>query len=195
MKRIAALGALAIFFSLAPQVLAQNWSLDKHHSAVQFGVKHIFSTVFGKFSEFEADLVFDPEKLDQSRFDFKVTVASIDTGNTKRDNHLRSGDFFDEEKFPLMRFTSSRITHKGGKDYLVAGTMTLKDKSLPMEIPFVFHGTAPSPFKKSDTIAGFDTRFDLDRLAFGVGNGKFYDLGVVDRTVHVMISVEAIARP
>ena len=171
---------------------AKNWAIDTNHSTVQFGVTHIFSTVFGTFSDVEAEIRFDPDHPDQGSFDFTVRVKSVNTGNGKRDNHLRSKDFFDAGAYPDMRFQSSKIVHKGGDNYVVTGEMTLKDASKTMEIPFVFHGTAPSPFNKKQLIAGFDTEFTLDRLAFGVGTGKFYKMGVVGKDVRVTISVEAI---
>jgi polyisoprenoid-binding protein YceI len=186
--------AVAVILLSAP-VWGNEWALDKNHSVVQFGVKHVFSTVMGTFSDFDAVLVFDPKNPGAGKFDFTIKVASINTGNTKRDNHLRSKDFFDEKAFPLMRFTSSKIIHKGGNKYMVTGTMTLKETSKTMEIPFIFHGTAPSPFKPSQIIAGFDTRFDLERLDFKVGNGKFAEMGVVGKTVRVTLSIEAVSEP
>lgn len=183
---------LITLFLLSSPALAKDWQYDANHSAVQFGVKHIFSTVYGSFSDVKATIHFNPKNLDRSSFDFIVKVDSIDTGNGKRDNHLRSKDFFDSGAFPVMRFTSSAITHLNGNAYSMKGTMTLKDTSKQMEIPFVFHGTAPSPFDKSKMVAGFDTKFDIDRLEFGVGSGKFHKMGVVGREVQVTISVETI---
>lgn len=91
-----------------------------------------------------------------------------------------------------MKFTSSKIVHKGGKTYEVTGNMSLKGNSREMMVPFVFHGTAKSPFKKNVTVAGFDAEFPLNRLDFGVGSGKFYKMGVVDKTVNVFITIEAL---
>jgi polyisoprenoid-binding protein YceI len=73
--------------------------------------------------------------------------------------------------------------------------MTIKDTAKDMNIPFVFHGTTPSPFDKKQVVAGFDTAFSLDRLAFGVGDGKFFNMGVVGDVVDVTISVEALRTP
>ena len=190
MKRL--ILALVIFAATVSQAPAKEWALDINHSAVQFGVNHIFSTVFGTFSEFEGKIDFNPEDLARSSFDFTVQVKSVDTGNTKRDNHLRNKDFFDAGKYPEMRFTTSKITHVGGNQYSMTGTMTLKETSKQMEIPFVFHGTAPSPFDKKKQVVGFDTEFVIDRLAFGVGDGRFHKMGVVGREVRVRISVEAL---
>lgn len=181
-----------ILLMIGSPALAKDWQLDPNHSTVRFGVKHIFSTVYGSFSDIDAAIRFDPQALDQSGFEFTVQVDSINTGNGKRDNHLRSKDFFDAAAFPVMRFKSEKITHLKGNHYSMTGTMTLKETSKEMEIPFIFHGTAPSPFDKSKRVSGFDTQFTIDRLAFGVGNGKFHKMGVVGREVRVTISVEAL---
>ncbi len=194
MKRNIHIGFLILILSFTAWGTSwgKDWTIDSNHSAIQFNVKHIFSTVFGSFSDFSGKIRFDPEKLNQSSFDFVVQVKSINTGNGKRDNHLRSKDFFGADDYSVMTFKSSKIRHKEGKTYWVTGVMTLKETSTSMEIPFVFHGTAPSPFNKKQEIIGFDTRFNLDRLAFGVGNGKFHQMGVVGDQVEVVISVEAI---
>ena len=170
----------------------QEWKIDANHSAIGFGVKHIFSTVWGHFSEYDGTIQFDPNALDQSRFDFTVKIKSINTLNGKRDNHLRSKDFFAADKFPVMGFTSSKITHKKGNHYILTGTLQLKETRKEMQIPFVFHGTAPSPFNKDQVVAGFDTEFVINRLDFGIGNGKFKEMGVVDDMVRIMITIEAI---
>jgi len=193
MKRL--IYVLIIFLFISSPSWGREWTLDPNHSVIQFGVKHIFSTVAGSFSDFEGKVQFDPENLAKSSFDFTVQVKSIDTGNTKRDNHLRSKDFFEASTWPVMRFKSSKITRGQGNTYLASGTMTLKQTSRTMEIPFVFHGTAPSPFDKKKMVAGFDSEFDLDRLDFGVGSGKFHKMGVVGREVRVKISLEALGAP
>lgn len=186
--------AMGMLFLLSSPVLANEWTLDLNHSSIRFGVKHIFSTVWGHFSDFEGKIQFDPDKLDQSAFDFIVKVNSINTSNEKRDTHLRSDDFFSADRFPTMQFRSSRITHGQGNTYMVQGTMTLKETQIPMEIPFTFHGTAPNPFNKGEQVAGFDTEFVLNRLEFGVGSGKFFKMGVVGDQVRVMISLETIRK-
>jgi len=172
----------------------QEWKIDASHSRIGFGVRHIFSTVWGHFGEYDGTIQFDPNALDQSRFDFTVKVKSINTQNGKRDNHLRSDDFFAADKFPVMTFTSSKITHQEGSHYIVTGTLQLKETRKEMQVPFVFHGTAPSPFDKDQVVAGFDTEFEINRLDFGVGNGKFKELGVVDDRVRIMITIEAVGK-
>lgn len=195
MKRLVYIIITALVLGISTHAWALEWTLDKNHSTVQFRIKHIVSTVFGRFSDFDGSLRYDPTDPENSRFDFTVQVASVDTGNTKRDTHLRSGDFFAEGRFPEMRFVSSGITRKDANTYLVKGTMTIKDVTQQMTVPVVFHGTFPNPLNKSQKVAGFDTEFSLNRLDFGVGTGKFHRMGVVGKTVEVRISVEALASP
>lgn len=184
---------MVVFAGLIPgTAFGKEFKIDTNHSAIGFGVKHIFSTVWGHFSQYDAKIVFDPNQLDNSMFDFTVKVKSINTFNGKRDNHLRSKDFFAADTYPAMKFTSQKIVHTEGNRYTVEGTLQLKDVKKKMQIPFAFHGTAPSPFNKAHIVAGFDTEFEINRLDFGVGNGKFKKMGVVDDLVRVMISVEAI---
>ncbi|MBA3009346.1 MAG: YceI family protein [Proteobacteria bacterium] len=190
-KSLVHLLILVVFF--APSLVWGNeWKIDVNHSSIRFGVKHIFSTVSGYFPDFKGKIVFDPDALDQSAFDFTVKVKSINTANTKRDTHLRSDDFFSADTFPNMKFRSSKIVHQGGSLYVVTGTMTLKETSRSMDIPFTFHGVLPSPFNKKEEVAGFDTEFTINRLDFGVGSGKFSKMGVVDEMVRVVISIEAL---
>jgi polyisoprenoid-binding protein YceI len=194
MKRLAAYTMIFLLIFAPTLTWGQEWKIDPNHSSIRFGVKHIFSTIWGSFSDFEGKIEFDPENLAQSAFDFTVKVKSINTDNAKRDTHLRSDDFFSAGKFPVMKFKSSRITHIKEDLYLVSGTMTLRKRSISMDIPFTFHGSVQSPFNKKEMISGFDTDFTLDRLAFGVGDGKFHKMGVVGDRVRVLISIEAVGK-
>ncbi len=194
MKRLATIVMIFLLVSGPSLIWGQEWKIDANHSGIRFGVKHIFSTIWGEFSDFEGTISFDPDNLAQSGFDFIVKVKSINTANGKRDIHLRSDDFFSADTFPTMQFQSSGITHISGNGYMVTGAMTLKKIRRRMEIPFTYHGTLESPFNKKEVIIGFDTEFTINRLDFGVGNGKFYKMGVVDDMVRVLISIEAVGK-
>lgn len=170
---------------------APAWKIDPAHSGIYFGVAHIYSTTKGAFTEFEGVIEFDPANLQESRFDFRVKVKSIHTNNTKRDGHLQSGDFFDAGKYPEMTFKSSAITHNEGNQYTVEGTMTIKDVSRPIKVPFTFFGTKPHPMSPKQDVAGFEARMEIDRLAYHVGDGKFYQMGLVGKDVKVLITIEA----
>ncbi len=87
------LGVSGMAYSEAPK-----WKIDPAHAGIYFSIDHIFSKVKGHFNDFDAEIYFDPNNLEQSRADFSVKVDSIDTNNTKRDGHLQSDDFFSGKK-------------------------------------------------------------------------------------------------
>lgn len=171
-------------------VMAQEWKIDPIHTGILFEIKHIYSTVRGHFSDFTGDVFFDPDNLDKSKFDFVVKVDSINTNNGKRDTHLRSDDFFAANKYPVMTFKSSRVSHAGGNKYVLEGKMTIKGVTKNMVLEFIYWGQKENPFKKNAMVAGFDTRFNINRLAFHVGDGKFYKAGVVGKDVAILITLE-----
>ncbi len=170
---------------------APSWTLDRAHSGIYFGISHIYSTVRGSFDVFNADIRFDPADLAGSRFDFTVTVKSVNTNNGKRDRHLLSGDFFDAKKYPDMTFKSSAVKHLDGNRYSTIGTMTIKDVSQDVTVPFTYFGTKPNPFNPKQLVAGFEAEMTIDRLSYHVGNGKFLKMGVVGKDVKILIAVEA----
>ena len=173
---------------------APRWDIDPAHTGIYFGVDHIFSKVQGHFKEFDAQLAFDPDNLTAGRAVFSVKVNSIDTNNTKRDSHLKSDDFFSAKAYPEMRFESTAVTHTGGNQYVLEGTLTIKDVSRVVRLPFTFFGTKDHPFDPKQEVAGFETRLTIDRLEYHVGNGKFLELGVVGREVDIFITIEATRR-
>ena len=183
---------LSLLLLAATQAMAYEWKMDPAHSAVMFEIKHIYSTVRGHFGEFSGDVYFNPNDLKESKFDFTVEVDSINTRIGKRDNHLRSGDFFDAKKYPQMVFKSSKVSHAGGNKYLLEGKMTVKGVTKPMTLEFLLLGQKNSAFKKDQVVGGFETRFKIDRFDFNVGTGKFYKLGVVGKEVDILISLEMI---
>lgn len=193
MKRIIYI-ILALLLLGQTHVMAHEWKTDSVHTGILFEIKHIYSTVRGHFSDFTGDVFFDPDNLEKSKFDFIVKVDSINTNNAKRDNHLRSDDFFNAGKYPVMTFKSSRVSHSGGNKYVLEGKMTIRDVTKDMVLEFIYWGQKENPFKKDEMIAGFDTRFNLNRLDFHVGNGKFYKMGVVGKDVGVLITLEAVRK-
>ena len=167
LMKIAALSFLLIFVTGQVYAGKTQWKIDPAHSGIYFSVKHIFSSVYGFFEDFEGTTHFDPDNLAASSFDFSVKVKSVNTNNNKRDGHLRSDDFFSVNKFPKMTFKSTRFTHKQGGQYVVEGQMTVKDVTKKVTIPVTFFGTQDHPFNPKETVAGFESRFSIDRLAYG----------------------------
>ena len=193
MKTIFKLSVVFLFvliFSSPAHATAPKWDLDPAHSGIYFSINHIYSTTRGYFEDFTGMVMFSPDDLSGSRFDFEVKVKSINTGNSKRDGHLNSGDFFDSKKYPAMTFKSSAVEHVKDDQYLVKGKMTVKDVSKTVSVPFTFMGAKTHPFDNKSEVAGFEARMTIDRLAYHVGGGKFYDMGVVGQNVDVLITLE-----
>ncbi len=168
-----------------------EWKLDPAHSGIYFEIDHIYAATRGYFEEFDGKVIFDPDNLDGSSFDFKVEVNSINTGNSKRDGHLEGNEFFVARKFPVMTFKSTNIKKVKDDQYIVEGTMTVKDVSKIVSVPFTFFGIKQSPFDKDSEVAGFEARLVIDRLEYNVGTGKYYEMGVIGKDVDVLISFEA----
>ncbi|VVS93678.1 YceI family protein [Desulfoluna spongiiphila] len=187
-----AIPILLLFITAAAQAAPATWKLDTAHSGIYFDSRHIFSTVRGHFEDFSATLTIDPEAMENSQCRFTVKTKSITTFNRKRDTHLRSAELFDAGKHPTMTFESTRVTPKGGNRYLIEGDLTIRGITKKISAPLIFHGVKPNPFKPSQQVAGFTTQFTVNRLDFKVGDGTFFNMGVMDKEVDITISIEAL---
>ena len=184
---------LMFFLILLPiQAVAQKWDIDPVHTNFYFEVKHTYAAVRGQFMDFTGDVYFDPEDPTDSRFDFIIQVDSVDTKVGKRDTHLRSPDFFNAVKYPTITFKSGRVLKGTENTYIVEGNLTIKDVSKDMVLEFVYHGQKVNPLDKGQVVAGLDTRLTLDRLDFHVGDGKFYKMGIVDKNVDILFTIELL---
>ena len=124
---------------------APVWEIDRDHSSVYFDVRHTYATVRGQFDDFSGMFLFDPSGKEESSCEIEVKVKSINTNIRKRDDHLRSGDFFAAQKYPLITFKSTEIKHVGGKQYTIAGRFTMKDVGKDVTIPFTYFGVRGPP--------------------------------------------------
>jgi len=171
---------------------AGEWQIDKDHSNIYFDVNHTFVTVRGQFDDFSGTVRFDPENKDASEVAFEVRVPSINTNIEKRDEHLRSQDFFNAAKFPVMRFKSSNIRLVEDKDYIMNGDLTIKGESKKVSVPFTYLGMKDNPLKKGQSVAGFEADFSINRLDYNVGDGQFARMGVVGETVRILVALEVL---
>lgn len=123
--------------------LTGEYTIDPSHSSIGFTVRHAMVTnVRGSFGEYEGKLVLDGTEPARSTATIDVAIASVDTGIADRDGHLRSGDFFDAEKFPKMTFRSTGAEQLGGDKYRITGDLTIKDVTRPIAIDLEFQGSA-----------------------------------------------------
>jgi polyisoprenoid-binding protein YceI len=170
---------------------ADEYTSDAAHSSIEFSVKHmVITNVKGTFDIFEAVIMFDPENLDQSSVEVSIDVASVNTRDEKRDEHLRSPDFFDAAKFPAITFKSSKISKKGD-GYVAAGTLTIRGVSKEVELPFQLNGPITNPW--GQVVMGIELDFKINRKDFGVNWSKTMDNGglVVGDDVKIEINLEA----
>ena len=163
------------------------------HSNFYFSVDHIFSKVHGHFNDYSGEIRFDPANLSESRFYFEIKIDSIDTNIGKRDKHLQSADFFDAAKHPLMTFESIKITDVGGGLFEVQGKFTVKGEVYDLVLPLTLAGIKDHPAAKGKEVIGFNGTITIDRLAYKIGAGKFYDMGVVGKDVEILVTLEGLS--
>lgn len=190
---------LVVFFLLvligspSPGV-ALTWEIDKGHTNFYFSVDHIYSKVQGRFTNYKGTILFDPDKLNESEISFEIKVKSIDTGINKRDRHLRSEDFLDASKYPLITFTSSTISKAGENSYNVSGKLTIKGVSTEVILPLRYEGRKDHPLLERTEVSGFNGQLSLDRLAYMVGDGKYYRMGAVGKDVDILVTIEVLRK-
>jgi len=170
---------------------APEWKIDPDHTSFTFTIRHILGDVPGNFDKFSGKVVFDPQNLDDSFFDVTVKTASVNTGVTKRDEHLRGADFFDVKRYPDMRFVSTEIVHKQGDAYLAKGKLTIKNETREVEIAFAFRGVKDNPMVQGAKVAGFRFEFPVVLADYKVSDGRFTRMGLVGDTAQVVVNMEA----
>jgi len=167
---------------------AKEFIIDNAHSNIGFSVKHMMiSNVKGNFNAYTADIDFDAEKKVFNKLGAKIEAASIDTGIVKRDEHLKSGDFFDVEKFKTIDFVMTSM-----KDGKVNGKITIHGITKDIVLESTVHGVIKD--LQGHQRVGFTLAGKLNRKDFGLTWNKILDGGglTVDDTVNLTIEVEAI---
>lgn len=169
-----------------------QWKVDPTHSSLDFSVKHMMvSRTKGTFHNFDASIEADPADLTTANIEFTVDVASVDTRNEDRDNHLRSGDFFDVENHPKMTFKSTNISKNGDGEYEVTGDLTLHGVTHPETFKVEFEGQGKDPW--GNEVAGFSGEGKIKRSNYGLTYNAALETGgvLIGDDVRVMIQIEA----
>src|SRR6185503_12644686 len=130
----------------------------------------------------------DPSNFAKSTFEAEIDVASIDTGNPDRDNHLRTNDFFDAPNHPKILFKSTSITPRGGDGYVVRGDITIRGVTRPIELDVEYYGTSKNPYGKK--VAGVSARAEINRKDFGVNFNAVLETGGVAVSEKVKLELE-----
>ena len=169
-----------------------NYAFDKNHSFIGFKVRHMgLIEVPGFFRDFTGEVNFNADDVTKSSVTFKAMTTSVDTGVPNRDKHLRTGDFFDVEKFPEMTFKSTKVEKKG-KTWLVTGDLTMRGVTKSVSIPFDISGWLPAS-ERAGMKMGIAGETTLNRRDFGVNWGNNLPSGIpaVSDEVKVVLQIEA----
>jgi len=190
-KFISTLLVLAfLFISIQSNAQATKWTVDKSHSNVNFTVTHMtISEVEGTFKIFEGNVEHTKPDFSDAKINFQVDIASVNTENENRDNHLKGDDFFNAAQFPTMKFSSTSMKPLGNNKYQLSGNLTIRDITKPVVFDVSYGGTVntsrgkKSGFKAKTTINRFDYNLKWDRATEAGGL-------VVGKDVEIQINLE-----
>ncbi|WP_353182023.1 YceI family protein [Parapedobacter lycopersici] len=163
--------AMVLLVCLASTVATaqQTWKADPNHSKITFMITHSgISDILGLFQQFDATISAAQPNFSDAAFTLTINAASINTEVKKRDDHLRSADFFDVEKFPELTFSSTGIESAGENRYKLSGNLTIHGVTKPVTMDLWYRGTNENPNNNSQT-AGFQLTGVIKRSDFGVG--------------------------
>jgi polyisoprenoid-binding protein YceI len=184
---LAAVMVLPMTLVNAPSDAADNFTLDKAHTQISFSILRLgFSNISGWFRKFDGNVMFDPDNVANSSVKATVMASSIDSGHERRDNHLRSPDFFNAKEFPEITFVSTKVEKTGAKTGKMTGNLTMLGVTRPVTLDVTFNRMGVHP-RNNKTYAGFSATGMLDRTAFGM---KFLAPAVSPK---VMIRIEALS--
>ena len=165
----------------AVQTGTPTWTLDATHSSVEFSVKHMMmTTVRGRFKEVEATLTGDREHPELAGVQATINTASIDTGTSDRDAHLRGADFFDAERYPQITFRSRTVDKapkSEGDRFRVVGDLVIRDTTMEVVLDCEYEGRGKDPW--GNTRAGFSFRTEIDRRDWGLKWNQALETGGV----------------
>ncbi len=184
---------IAAFFFL-PALAAQDvWNIDASHSSVQFQVKHLMiSNVRGEFGEMSGRILFDGEDCSTVKADAVIQVASIDTREPKRDEHLRSADFFDAARYPTITYKSKRVEGVSEKKFKLVGDLTMR--GITKEITLDVEATPVIKGMQGETRIGAHATTSLNRQDYGIKWNRALDAGgvVVSDEVRITLDLELV---
>ncbi|MFC4066050.1 YceI family protein [Actinoplanes subglobosus] len=171
---------------------AGTYELDAAHKRVGFVVKHLMvSKVRGQFAEASATITVAENPLESS-VSATIKTASVETGQVDRDNHLRTGDFFEAEKYPTIEYRSTRVKSHAGAEFVLEGELTIKDVTRPVDLVVEFEGATTSPYGQH--LFGFSAHTEIDREDWGLTYNMALETGgvMIGKKVKIEIEGEAI---
>lgn len=162
---------------VAGSLLAGDWKVDNTHSTIRFTIRHlVVSSVAGSFSDFSGSVDWDGAKdnLAEGKGELSIVVASVNTGNENRDEHILGADFFDAEKFPAITFSWTKALPGDGDEFQLVGEMSMKGITKEMTFDCVYNGQVEARGSKR---SGFSVSAVIDRTEFGMEGAGLLDGG------------------
>lgn len=173
--------------------MSGTYGMDKAHSAIGFKVKHMgLVDVHGYFRDFKGTVNYNAKDMTKSTVEFSAQVKSVDTGVDARDNHLRTADFFDAEKFPEMTFKSTKVAKKG-KQWLLTGDLTMRGVTKTLTFPFNVVGFAKD--QRGAVKMGITAETVINRRDFGVNYGGNLPSGVPVLSDNITVVLQLECNP
>ena len=170
----------------------KGWVIVPEKSSLAFEAQMYGTAFTGAFHDFGGTILFDPDNLKAAKADIRMDMSSVVTGNKDRDSQILTADWFDVETFPEARFESLRFEAAGEGRYIVIGTLTIRDVSLPVSLPFTL--TIQKDSEGRD-LAEMEGTLTLNRLDFGIGQGEWQDTKTVADRVSIKVSLTAFLKP
>ena len=166
---------------------ADTYEIDAAHSMIIFRAKHSgVSYNYGRFNEFTGKITMDAD-VSNNTVEFEVKAASVDTGNEKRDQHLRSSDFFSAKQFPVITFKSTKVSAKEGKEDVLEVTGDLELHGVKKSVTVDVEITGRGQGRQGESLIGFESTFTIQRSEFGMT----YGMGSVSDDIRITVSIEA----
>ena len=177
------------FVGITQSMGTAKYEIDTAHSMIIFRAKHNgVSYNYGRFNEFTGEIMINADAVIKRTVEFEVKAASIDTGNEKRDQHLRSSDFFSAKQFPLITFKSTEVSEKEGKEDILEVTGDLELHGVKKSITVDVEITGRAKGKDGESLIGFESTFTIKRSEFGMT----YGMGGISDDIRITVSVEAV---
>ena len=176
----------------APSIAVATWTIDKSHSLAEFSVRHMMvSTTRGQFTNVSGSLTIDETNLANSSVEAVIAVESITTRDEKRDEHLRSADFFDAANYPTITFKSTSVKVKSDSDLVITGDLTIRGVTRSVDLKTEFNGFNTTPW--GGRVVGFGADTEISRKDFGLEWNVALETGgvLVGDKVKIHLEVEA----
>jgi len=173
---------------IAATAFSQTWVSDLSHSRLGFSITHLMiSDIAGNFKQFEIKAVSSKPDYSDAKIELTAQIASINTDNEKRDEHLNGEDFFDAKKFPTLNFKSTSVQKAKGNNFKLNGNLTMRGVTKPVVLDLIFVGKVTNPMSKKEVVV-FNIKGKLKRSDFLVG--EKYPAAMVGNEVLLIASAE-----